>query len=259
MERSMETVMDKSRLAAFVDGELPPEEAAAVVLHLADHPGDQAYVDELYAANAALAQAFGSPMDEPIPEAIRAAIMGETGAEARQEAGGNVVAFRPRALAFGWAAGGAAMAAGLAGVMFMLAGPAANPGLAPGLIAANTGLAGLLETQAAGVPVTLDDGREAMVLASFALPEAGYCREIEVIDTGAARIDYAVACREEAGWDVRVAMSEGTAEDAEAKGFVTASGAEAQALMSLLDAGEAAVPLDAAAETAALARGWAAP
>ena len=47
--------IDRTRLAAFVDGELSPEEAAAVVMHLADHPADQAYVDDLFAANAALA------------------------------------------------------------------------------------------------------------------------------------------------------------------------------------------------------------
>ena len=47
--------MDRARLAAFVDGELSPEDSAAVVMHLADHPADQAYVDDLFAANAALA------------------------------------------------------------------------------------------------------------------------------------------------------------------------------------------------------------
>jgi anti-sigma factor RsiW len=85
----MMTVMDKDRLAAFVDGELSPEEAAAVVLHLADTPVDQAYVDDLFAANEALAQAFGAPLSEPVPEAIHAAIMGPSAAT-------NVVAFRPR-------------------------------------------------------------------------------------------------------------------------------------------------------------------
>ncbi len=47
-------------LAAFVDGELSPEEAAEVVMHLADHPADQTYVDDLFAANAALAEAFSA-------------------------------------------------------------------------------------------------------------------------------------------------------------------------------------------------------
>jgi len=32
------TALDKHRLAAFADGELSPEEAAALVIHLADHP-----------------------------------------------------------------------------------------------------------------------------------------------------------------------------------------------------------------------------
>jgi anti-sigma factor RsiW len=34
--------MDRERLAAFVDGALAPEDAATVVMHLADHPQDQA-------------------------------------------------------------------------------------------------------------------------------------------------------------------------------------------------------------------------
>lgn len=251
----METVTDKDRLAAFVDGELSPEEAAAVVLHLADHPGDQAYVDDLFAANAALAQAFSAPLDEPVPEAIRAAILGEPAGEAA----GKVVAFRPRTTEYRWAAGGAALAAGLAAAVFLLSGPPTAGGLAPGLLAAADGLAGVLETQAAGVPVLLDDGREAMVLATFALPETGYCREFEVIDAAAARVDYAVACREAAGWSLRLSLAEGTGTDAASQGFATASGDEALALMSLLDAGRTAVALDAGQEAEALAKGWAAP
>ncbi len=250
----METVMDKDRLAAFVDGELSPEEAAAVVLHPADHPDDQAYVDDLFAANAALAEAFSAPLDEPVPEAIRAAILGKGAGEAA----GKVVAFRPRTTRYRWAAGGAALAAGLAAAVFLLSGPPPLGGLAPGLLAAD-GLAGVLETQAAGVPVLLDDGREAMVLATFVLPEAGYCREFEVIDTAAARIDYAVACREAAGWSLRLSLAEGTKVDAASQGFATASGQEALALMSLLDGGSTAVALDAGQEAEALAKGWTLP
>ena len=65
------TAFDKDRLAAFGDGELSPEEAAAVVMHLADHPDDQAWVDDLIAANETLAAAFAAPLHEPVPEAIR--------------------------------------------------------------------------------------------------------------------------------------------------------------------------------------------
>jgi len=71
------TVMEKDRLAAFVDGELSPEEAAAVVIYLADHPQDQAYVDHLTAANVALSQAFAAEVDEPVPDRLRHLIMGK--------------------------------------------------------------------------------------------------------------------------------------------------------------------------------------
>ena len=63
-------------LAAFVDGEMTPEAAAEVVMHLADHPLDQAYVDDLMAANEALAKAFAGPMSEQVPPRILAAIEG---------------------------------------------------------------------------------------------------------------------------------------------------------------------------------------
>lgn len=253
MERDVETEMEKERLAAFVDGELSPEEAADVVLHLARHPGDQAYVDELFAANAALAETFSDPMKEPVPEAILAAIMG--GPERAEPE--KVIPFRPRKLGMGWVAAGAALAATVAVATFLLP-QAADRGLTPGLLAASDDLANLLETQVAGAPVTLDDGREAMVLATFALPEEGFCREFEVIDQAAGRIDYAVACREAAGWDIRVAMVEGTEDGGPTEGFATASGVEAEALMTVLESGDAE-PLGADAEAAALATGWTQP
>ncbi len=193
-------------------------------------------------------------MTEPVPEAIRAAIMGEAATPAA-----NVVAFRPRIARLGWAAGGAALAAGLAAAVVILTGAPAQRGLSPGPFALGDGLAEVLETQASGVPVGLQDGREAMVLASFALPEGGFCREVEVIDTEAARIDYAVACREADGWSVRIALSEGTSGEPSDTGFVTAEGEEAQALMSLLDGGDEALPLDPTTEAAAIARNWSSP
>jgi hypothetical protein len=40
-------------------------------MRLADHPEDQAYVDDLMAANAALSRAFAAPMEEPVPPVLR--------------------------------------------------------------------------------------------------------------------------------------------------------------------------------------------
>ena len=83
------TQMDRTRLAAFVDGELSPEEAAAVVMHLADHPADQAYVDDLFAANAALSAAFAAPLSEPIPSSLRAVLHADP-------VPAQIIPFRPR-------------------------------------------------------------------------------------------------------------------------------------------------------------------
>lgn len=246
----MKTAMDRDRLAAFVDGELSPEEAAAVVMHLADHPGDQAYVDDLIAANEALAQAFGGPLAEPVPPAIMAAIMGA----APEVRGANVVAFRPRPR---WplALGGMAVAAALAAVAVLVMPQGGGDRIAVGPVAAGSGLAGLLETAASGVPVTFDSGAEAMVLASFAMADGRICREFEVIDLTADRIDYGISCREGGAWAVEVAVADLIEAD-EGEGFVAAAGAEVQALSVFLDGAGASIPLDPEAEAAAMARGW---
>lgn len=274
MNPAMITVMDKDRLAAFVDGELAPEEAAAVVLHLADHPGDQAWVDDLYAANEALALAFAAPLHEPVPEAIRAAIMGPAA---------TVVAFRPpsqppsrpqsqpqsqpqsRPRARPRARlvpvlGGLAIAASVALAAVLLPGLAGGPspvGVALGPLPGTDAVAGVLDARASGAPVQLADGRETMVLASFAMPDGRLCREFEVIDRGAARVDYAVGCRGSEGWTVEAAIAEaigtgtGTGQD-----FVPAGEAGADALTRYLERSGAPLALDPAAEAAAIAQGW---
>ena len=71
---TLRTEMDAARLDAFVDGALSPEEAARVVLHLADCPGDQAYVDAVMETNALLAAAFSEPLHQALPERLRATI-----------------------------------------------------------------------------------------------------------------------------------------------------------------------------------------
>lgn len=255
MHETRETAMDREHLAAFVDGELSPEEAAAVVMHLADHPGDQAFVDDLFAANAALAQAFSAPMSAEVPAAIRAAILGggDGGGDGRGDGGGRVVALRPRRrMPLVW--GGMAAAAVVAGVLLPGLLTPVGPGPAPGPLAAADPVAQMLEQQPSGSPIALGGGREAMVLASFALPGGVFCREIEMIDPPAGRIDYAVACREGDGWDVRITLAE--AADQAGGGFVTANGDEADALIRLLQDGAAARPLDPRAEAAAMAAGW---
>ena len=237
--------MDKSRLAAFVDGALTPEEAAAVVMHLADHPEDQAYVDDLMAANTALARAFARPMTEPVPEAIRAAIDGVPQAQ--------VLPFRPRraALAFG----GLALAASAVLALVLVPEPAPQ-GLVLGPVASGSALHDHLQRLPSGQTVDLADGAELTILATLPT-RSGPCREVEVIDRVAGRLDLLLACKPGSGWQVEVALAEPLPEGVEDEGFVPAGGMETAGLTPWLDQREAGMALDAAAEAALIARGWA--
>ncbi len=248
------TVMDKDRLAAFVDGEMSPEEAAAVVMHLADNPEDQSYVDDLMAANAALAQAFASPMEEPVPTVLRNLIL-------QPDAGygtDNVVPLRATLRAsmrlprVGMVAGGA-LAAGLALAVFLPASGGLD--LAPGPLAAGSPLYDVLVSQPAGEVRSLQDGATAMVLASLPTPD-GFCREVEVIDTDAQSVQAALACTDGAGWTVAVVIAESLADAEAADGFGTASGDEAQSFEPFLDRVGAGASLSPEEEAAAIARGW---
>lgn len=249
-------LMDKDRLAAFVDGELSPEEAAAVVMHLADHPQDQAYVDDLMAANEALSQAFAAPLDEPVPPAMRDLILGTPPPPA-----GSVVPFparsglRARVLTLGGGlVAGAALAAGLAVAVFLPTVDAHD--LMPGPLAASGPLHAALSTLTAGTVQVMEDGAEVMILASMPTP-AGFCREIEVIHPEAGRLEAALACTSGAGWAVEVVIAADLADTTAPEGFETASGDEVQGFAPFLDrigAGAVMAPDD---EAAAIARGWA--
>ena len=244
---SAETVIDKSRLAAFADGELSPEEAATLVLHLADHPQDQAYVDNLMAANEALSEAFAEPLDEPIPQAVKDTLLGETKPA-------QILPFRARPRV--WI--GAAVAATLAFVAVTgshLLVPSAAPNLAVGPVESGSGLASALRRLPSGVPEKTGVNQEFMILAT--LPTAdGFCREFEIINRPDQRIELGIACIASDTWVVEVTLSEPLAASGTEDGFVTASGAEMQGLMPFLDrlgAGEALAPSE---EADLIAQGW---
>lgn len=198
----MTTVMDKEELAAFVDGELSPDEAAAVVLHLAEHSGDQAHVDDLFAMNAALADAFGAPVSERVPDAILATI---DGAVARAA----ILPFQLRPVGV---VAGLAMAAALSAAVFLLRHDD-GPTLALGPVLGGSALAEALDLMPSGVATVLPDGREMMVQASFVV-RGGHCREVEVIDDRLGQIELALVCLETAargdaaGWQVEVVLQE---------------------------------------------------
>lgn len=239
------TTFDKSRLAAFADGELSPEDAASVVMYLADHPEDQAYVDDLMTANAALAHAFAAPISEPVPPAILATI------EGRSRVSAKIMGFlRPPVVAFG----GMALAASV--VLALLLQPAAPDfGLRSGDVAKAQPLFDHLQFLPSGQTVPLAGGQSLTILATLPV-EAGFCREVEVIDSANQRRDVALACTEGNGWRIAVAVSETLPAQISDPGYVPASGTGVDALAPWLDRLGAGMTLNAAAETKAISGGW---
>lgn len=240
--------MDRTRLAAFVDGELSPEEAAAVVMHLADHPADQSYVDDLFAANAALAAAFAASLTEPMPPALRAALQ-------VQPPSAHIIPMRPRFRPALWA-GSACLAASLVAALVLFR-PADRPALALGTVAAGSALAQALDTLPSSTPSTAAPGRDLMILATLPT-DTGPCREVEVIDRAAAQIELGLACRDPGqGWVVEVVLKEPLPTADGQEGFVTAEGAAAQGLSPYLDQRGAGLALSPQAEAELIAKGWA--
>lgn len=242
------TQMDRTRLASFVDGELSPEEAAAVVMHLADHPADQAYVDDLFAANAALAQAFAAPLSEPIPASLRSVLLAEP-------APAQIIPFRPRMRPALWACG-AALAASLVAALVLFR-PVEPLSFALGDVMAGTPLAQALDTLPSGTPFPKTPNRDLMILATLPT-DTGPCREVEVIDRAAAQIELALACHDqETGWKIEVVLKEPLPTADGHEGFVTAEGAAAQGLSPYLDQRGAGLALSPEAEAELIANGWA--
>lgn len=243
----MAPAMDRTRLAAFVDGELSPEEAAAVVMHLARNPADQAYVDDLFAANAALAQAFAAPMADPIPAPLDRTLRGEAAPSAQ------VIPFRPR---FGLMAGGLALAASLATALVLFR-PAEPLSLAAGPVPADSPLAEALATLPSGTPLPQGEGRDVMILSTLPT-DTGPCREVEALDRTVARMELALACFDPSGgWTIDVVLQEPLATGTGDGGFVPAEGAAAEGLSPYLDHRGAGFALSADEEAALIARGWA--
>ena len=170
---------------------------------------------------------------------------------------GNVVPFHRRPVAM--AGAGLALAASVALAVVIL--PELRAGssdtlLALGPVAEDTALDRALENLPSGVPRALASGQEIMILATLPVAD-GFCREVEVIDEDADRLDFGIACLDETSWTVEVTLSEPLSSSGTEDGFVTASGAEVQGLQPFLDRLGAGLPLDADAEASAIAQGWA--
>jgi hypothetical protein len=232
---------DRAMLEAYVDGALPPEEAARVEAHLARSPADRRYVEQLGQMNALLTAAYAAPMREPLPAGLRGLFAGRR----RRR-----LPLWPTAAAA--LASAAALLAGLA-VGWSLLQPA--PGIVVGPVASTLPLHDLLEEMPSGHTAALRGAGDVVLVASFLDGAGRPCREFESADTAGSARTRAVACRESAGWSVLVALTEpDVAEERDA--FVPAAGFSASAFDVVLDHLDAGMVLPPDEEAALIARGW---
>lgn len=245
--------LDPVILNAFADGELEPEEAARVVMHLADCPADQAVVDAIMVMNATLACACKGPLHQPVPPAIRAAIFGPptTVSPARPA--------RLRRLLAGWRvmAGAGALAAALAVAAAILLPPADGPMLPLGPLEPRSPMSEALDELASGQTRLVERNTELGILASFAV-QGGYCREFSLRhDTRPDLV--ALACNDAGGWHVaalQAAPPPSSTPASPPSGYAPAGGDDDNPIGAYLDARGAGLAMAPEEEAEVLRAGW---
>jgi anti-sigma factor RsiW len=220
-------------LMAFADGTLPPAEAERVAAAVEADPALAERVALLADGRRIAAGAFRDVLDEPVPARLLAAAGAAPAAPAMPRAAND----NPRR---GWRVTALAAAAGLLAGAFLgnwlprSGGMPGPDGLLPARVAA-----ALEGGQAAGVAVAGTHATEGGV----------YCRRFALQD-GPGTVQ-GLACREPAGWRLRVAVARGAA----GTGFQPASG-EDPVIAEVLERLGAGPALDAAAEAQAQRQGW---
>lgn len=262
----MDPVIDRGTLDAFVDGALSPEDAARVVMQLADAPAAQAHVDATMELNALLGAAYDAPMTERIPERIRSVF--ERHEVLHSGKTGKVVAFR-QAVRRGLPYLGGAIAAGVVFALSATIWPGTEPEAVQiaGPVASGTTLFEALETRHSGVAIPGERGNEIAVIATFLDRNQRPCREFEVVHRTDGTATRGVACREVTrDWTVAFAATRPLAPPPPAESATTAegtylpaAGVTDAAVSGALDALGAGISLDPAQEDALIVGSWEGP
>jgi len=270
---------DRIAVMAYVDGELPPADAAAFDARLAREPALADAVARERALRTRLQSAYAPVLDEPMPASlldllaipdaaakappVHLAAMPPPPAAANEPlpagASDAARAALPRAQRWGWPQFGAIAASLVLGVLFgaRLSGGQHVPGgdtlalaVAPdGAITAQGALRTALEHDVGGT--VLDPNARVGVGLSFRDHARQYCRTF-TLDAESSGI----ACRQPEGWVVAHLEHGRNAPAGEQGGYRTAGSKLSPTLLQAIDAMREGDTLDAAAEKAAQANGW---
>jgi hypothetical protein len=248
------SMLSDETLMAYVDGELPDVEAAAIALAAAHDPEVARRITLFKESSRIVKAAFDPDLDEPVPQHLREAVLAlETPAAGTKRAPrrswldwliapGSLLPRPALAAAFGCLLG-IALGWQLAAV---LSAPDAAPSLAASVAPLPAELLEVLERQPTGHPVLASLGARTvhvLPLASYG-DTALFCREVEVSSTLVDRSEAvrAIACRTDGKWRL-AAVAGSTAPRAQTDDYQPAAGSKD--LAAALGFGE---PLSQAAE-----------
>lgn len=234
--------MDDATFFAWLDGELPPDEADRVAAKVAADPELMARADAHRVLGARLRDVFAPVAESPVPASLLAA------AELREPRIVDLAAERERRAARSIPAGAqwAVMAATLA--IGFVAGAMINGGAAgpitreDGRLVAAAELEQALDTRLASVPA--DSGPR--IGLTFRDRSGSICRTFT--DGGSSGL----ACRQGEDWRIRGLFQSGEGRQGE---YRMAAGSDPR-LADLVEATMAGEPLDAASERRAKEKGW---
>jgi hypothetical protein len=228
-------------LSAFIDGELPFDEARRVEAALQQRPDLLAYVEQQHALRMELTNALSPAIDGPIPDRFLTAIA-QTPVSWRWRISH---ALSPRALVWSGLPAAAALACGLLiGVAIERdAGADMIAGAHGGLVAHGQladALSNRLASEASSGPA---------VGVSFRAKDGRYCRTFETTNTAG------VACRDTRSWAI-AALSATSVEAGSQSAYRPAASAMPDLIRKAVTGMIQGAPFDATAERQARDRGW---
>ena len=245
------------QITAFVDGTLDDAESALVAAVLSEDEGARAYAADVERANRLLREAFRAPMEEPVPAALRNAILSSD--PSGGGATGKVVELAPRRPVYR-----PLLKVAIAACVALMIGAGASALLVRQLAPEHQQLASLgmapvdgpLHAALEHLPSGEVSQAGVQSVLTFRDANARICREFEMIGEVAEGLQFGIACRSSAGrWLVEIVVSAPRTEVGP-EGYRPASGPGADALDAMLESLGAQPALGPLEESELLRRGW---